>query len=381
MQCQPVVAHGVLYASSPKLRVFALDAATGAPRWSFDPFEGTKTSRWTRIRGLMYRERGDERRIYFGARHWLYALDATTGKPIASFGENGRVDLRLGFEGREPGSVSIRVNTPGVFYEDLLILGSVVPEGLPSAPGDIRAFDVHTGRQRWSFHTIPHPGEPGYDTWPKDAWKYVGGANAWAGLSLDVEARPRLRRDRLGVLRLLRREPTRRQPVRELDPVPEGRDRRARLALPGREARRLGPRLPRRPGPDHDHEGRQAPRRRGADREERPHLRSRPRDRRARLPDGGAAREAVRRAGRAARDHAAPADPATALHATEVHRGSGHRRARRPPARRCWRNGARSARPASTIRRACRARSSSPAWTAAASGAGSPSTRPRACST
>jgi quinoprotein glucose dehydrogenase len=187
MQCQPVVAHGVLYASSPKLRVFALDAATGAPRWSFDPFEGTKTSRWTRIRGLMYWERGDERRIYFGAQHWLYALDATTGKPIASFGENGRVDLRLGFEGREPGSVSIRVNTPGVFYEDLLILGSVVPEGLPSAPGDIRAFDVHTGRQRWSFHTIPHPGEPGYDTWPKDAWKYVGGANAWSGLSLDVK--------------------------------------------------------------------------------------------------------------------------------------------------------------------------------------------------
>lgn len=187
MQCQPVVAHGVLYASSPKLRVFALDAASGAPRWSFDPFEGTKTSRWTRIRGLMYWERGDERRIYFRARHWLCALDARTGKPIASFGENGRVDLRLGFEGRDPGSVSIRVNTPGVFYQDLLILGPVVPEGLPSAPGDIRAFDVHTGQKRWSFHTIPHPGEPGYDTWPKDAWKYIGGANAWAGLSLDVE--------------------------------------------------------------------------------------------------------------------------------------------------------------------------------------------------
>jgi quinoprotein glucose dehydrogenase len=111
MQCQPVVAHGVLYASSPKLRVFALDAATGALKWSFDPFEGSKTSRWTRIRGLMYRERGDERRIYFGARHWLYALDANTGKPVASFGDRGRIDLRLGFEGRDPGGVSIRVNT------------------------------------------------------------------------------------------------------------------------------------------------------------------------------------------------------------------------------------------------------------------------------
>ena len=133
----------------------------------------------------MYWERGDERRLYFGARHWLYALDARTGRPLAGFGERGRIDLRQGFRGRDPRSVSIGVNTPGVFYRDLLILGSVVPEGLPSAPGDIRAFDVHTGRQRWAFHTIPHPGELGYDTWPKDAWRYSGGANAWAGLALD----------------------------------------------------------------------------------------------------------------------------------------------------------------------------------------------------
>ena len=77
------------------------------------------------------------------------------------------------------------MNTPGVFYGDLLILGSIVPEGLPSAPGDIRAFDVDTGRQKWAFHTIPHPGEFGYDTWPPDAWKYSGGANAWSGVALD----------------------------------------------------------------------------------------------------------------------------------------------------------------------------------------------------
>jgi quinoprotein glucose dehydrogenase len=133
----------------------------------------------------MYWERGGERRLYFAAQHWLYALDADTGKPLAAFGRQGRVDLRRGFRGRDPRTVSIRVNTPGVFFGDLLILGSVVPEGLPSAPGDIRAFDLHTGRQRWAFHTIPHPGELGHDTWPKDAWKYTGGANAWAGLSLD----------------------------------------------------------------------------------------------------------------------------------------------------------------------------------------------------
>jgi quinoprotein glucose dehydrogenase len=185
MQCQPVVAHGVLYATSPRLRVFALDAATGALKWSFDPHpDATKPGR-TRIRGLMYWERGGERRLYFGARHWLHALDARTGKPIAGFGRNGRVDLREGFTGRDPRTVSIGLNTPGVFFGDLLILGSVVPEGLPSTPGDIRAFDVQTGEQRWAFHTIPHPGEPGYETWPKDAWRYTGGANAWAGLALD----------------------------------------------------------------------------------------------------------------------------------------------------------------------------------------------------
>jgi quinoprotein glucose dehydrogenase len=185
MQCQPVVAHGVLYAVSPKLRVFALDAATGTAQWSFTPDpDATKPTR-TRIRGLMYWERGDERRVYFGARHWLYALDARTGRPLAGFGRDGRIDLREGFAGRDPRTVSIGMNTPGVFFGDLLILGSVVPEGLPSTPGDIRAFDVHAGRQRWAFHTIPHPGEPGYGTWPKDAWRYTGGANAWSGLALD----------------------------------------------------------------------------------------------------------------------------------------------------------------------------------------------------
>ena len=185
MQCQPVVAHGVLYATSPKLRVFALDAATGVEKWSFNPLEGETTPSRTRIRGLMYWERGSDRRIYFGAKHWLYALDATTGKPLAGFGQQGRIDLRQGFRGRNPHAISVGVNTPGVFFGDLLILGSVVPEGLPSAPGDIRAFDIHTGAQKWAFHTIPHPGEFGYDTWPKDAWTYTGGANAWSGISLD----------------------------------------------------------------------------------------------------------------------------------------------------------------------------------------------------
>jgi quinoprotein glucose dehydrogenase len=185
MQCQPVVAHGVLYGTSPKLRVFALDAATGAEQWSFDPNTDLKSPMRTRIRGLMFWERGEERRIYFAARQWLYALDARTGRPLKTFGTDGRIDLREGFEGRDPRTLSVGLNTPGVFYGNLLIIGSIVPEGLPSAPGDIRAFDVDTGRQQWAFHTIPHPGEPGYETWPKEAWRHAGGANAWSGVSLD----------------------------------------------------------------------------------------------------------------------------------------------------------------------------------------------------
>ena len=185
MQCQPVVANGVLFATSPKLRVFALDAATGTLKWSFSPDPDSKAPSRTRIRGLMYWERGTDRRIYFGARNWLYALDANTGKPVDTFGKDGRIDLREGFRKRDPHAINVGLNTPGVFYGDLLIIGSIVPEGLPSAPGDVRAFDVRTGKQKWAFHTIPQPGEFGYDTWPKDAWKYAGGANAWSGISLD----------------------------------------------------------------------------------------------------------------------------------------------------------------------------------------------------
>jgi len=134
MQCQPVVANGVLFATSPKLRVFALDAATGTLKWSFSPDPDSKAPSRTRIRGLMYWERGTDRRIYFGARNWLYALDATTGKPVDTFGKDGRIDLREGFRDRDPHAINVGLNTPGVFYGDLLIVGSIVPEGLPSAP-------------------------------------------------------------------------------------------------------------------------------------------------------------------------------------------------------------------------------------------------------
>jgi quinoprotein glucose dehydrogenase len=184
MECNPIVVHGTLFATTPKLRLIAVDAASGQLRWSFDPNQGEEVATKLRNRGVTYWEDGTDRRVFLVARQYLYAIDAASGKPITSFGDSGRVDLREGL-GRDPKTQSISATSPGVVYKDLLILGSIVSEDLPASPGDIRAFDVHTGKIRWTFHTIPHPGEYGYDTWPKDAWTYIGGVNDWAGMSLD----------------------------------------------------------------------------------------------------------------------------------------------------------------------------------------------------
>jgi quinoprotein glucose dehydrogenase len=184
IECNPIVVGGVLYATTPKLRLIALDAATGKLRWSFDPNDGVKITHSIRNRGVTYWEDRRDQRIFVVASHWLYALDAQTGARAGSFGQAGRVDLREGL-GRNPHEVSISATTPGVIYKDLLILGGVMSEDLPAPPGDIRAYDVRSGKLRWSFHTIPHPGEFGYETWPKDAWTYSGAANNWAGMSLD----------------------------------------------------------------------------------------------------------------------------------------------------------------------------------------------------
>jgi len=184
MECNPIVVNGVLYATTPKLRVIALEAATGKLIWKFDPDEGLEISNKRRNRGLTYWEDGRDRRIYVGARHFLYALDAATGQPIPTFGVKGRVDLREGL-GRHPAELTVTMTTPGVVYKDLLIVGSSLPEALPSPPGDIRAYELRSGKLRWSFHTIPRPGEFGYDTWPKDAWQHTGGANNWTGMTVD----------------------------------------------------------------------------------------------------------------------------------------------------------------------------------------------------
>jgi quinoprotein glucose dehydrogenase len=182
MQANPIVIDGVMYCTTPKLHVIALNAATGAPIWRFDPNNGAPPASRFRHRGVVVT--GD--RVIFNYRNRLYALDRQTGRPIKTFGDSGWVDLRQGL-GRPVEGLSVSASTPGVVFEDLLIIGSSVPEALPSAPGDIRAFDINTGKLRWSFHTIPHPGEPGYETWPPDAWKIAGGANAWAGVTIDTK--------------------------------------------------------------------------------------------------------------------------------------------------------------------------------------------------
>ena len=184
MQCNPIVIDGVLYATTPRLRVVALDAATGKLLWDFDAHRGRKLTGKQRNRGLVYWASGEDRRIYVGIDEYLYSLNAKTGQPVASFGADGRIDLREGL-GSNAREMTVRATSPGVIYKDLLIQGTLVAEDLPAAPGHIRAFDVRTGRMRWIFHTIPQPGEFGYKTWPEDAWRRIGGANSWAGVTLD----------------------------------------------------------------------------------------------------------------------------------------------------------------------------------------------------
>jgi quinoprotein glucose dehydrogenase len=181
MEGDTIVVKGRMYFASPKGRIFSLNAATGAQNWVYDPAEGKAGNGSGRLRGVCYWTDGTGERILFTSGNRLIAVDANSGKLIESFGDSGKVDLTQNL-GRDPHSVSVNVNSPGVIFKDLIILGST-----GATPGHIRAYSVRTGKLTWIFHTIPQPGEFGYDTWPKDAWKTANGANVWSGLSLDPE--------------------------------------------------------------------------------------------------------------------------------------------------------------------------------------------------
>lgn len=185
IECNPIVIDGIMFVTTAGLKVVALDAATGAQRWVFDPWVG-KEGRGVN-RGVTHWGNGNEARIFFVAGNFLYALNAKDGRPIPNFGTAGKIDLRDGLD-RDVFFLSVGATSPGIIYKDLIIMGSVVGEGpAAAAPGHIRAFDVRTGQRRWIFHTIPHPGEAGYDTWPSNAWRTIGGANSWGGLTLDLQ--------------------------------------------------------------------------------------------------------------------------------------------------------------------------------------------------
>lgn len=185
IQATPIVVDGVLYTTTPALNLIALRADSGTRLWSFDPFAGHERESHAN-RGVVYWSNGTDRRILFTAGRHLFAVDAATGLPIRSFGDSGSVDLGAGLD-RDVGTTQVIATSPGVIYHDLLIQGTRVGEGEGSAPGNVRAFDVRTGRLRWTFHTIPQPGEAGYESWPNGEWERAGGANSWPGMSVDVQ--------------------------------------------------------------------------------------------------------------------------------------------------------------------------------------------------
>lgn len=199
IQCNPIIVDGVLYATSANLTLFALDAKTGKECWKFIPSE--ENSALGVNRGVTYweekesseenaagkkAEKKNDKRILYSFGEYLYAVNALTGKKIETFGDHGRVSLKEGL-GERAKDLMVISNTPGVIYHNSIIMGSRVHEGPLAAPGYIRSFDVKTGKLIWTFHTIPQPGEFGYDTWPSEAWKKIGGANCWSGMTVDHE--------------------------------------------------------------------------------------------------------------------------------------------------------------------------------------------------
>ncbi len=187
IQCNPLVINGVLYGMTPAVQPFAIRADNGSEIWKAD--SGDEENFLSTSRGLVYWAEGPDKRILYTNQSWLMARNAETGELISSFGDNGRTSLKAGL-GAAAGDKFVISNTPGTVFEDLIVMPLRVSEGPDAAPGYIQAFNIRTGKLAWVFHTIPHPGEDGYGTWPPDIYRNesgVGAANNWAGMAVDRE--------------------------------------------------------------------------------------------------------------------------------------------------------------------------------------------------
>lgn len=191
MYANPIIIDGLLYFTTPEVNAVALDAATGKEVWVFKPAQYNPEAKRPfrgRNRGLVFWEDadGNNKRIFDFVKDRVYAMDAKTGELIQSFGENGFIDLRKNLP-VPPDRADIETTTQGIVYKNFLIVGARTPEESPSTPGDVRGYDALTGEFKWIFHTIPQPGEFGYDTWEFEADEQYGGTNPWGGLTLDEE--------------------------------------------------------------------------------------------------------------------------------------------------------------------------------------------------
>jgi len=192
IQCNAIIVDSVLFGTSPQMKLFALNAVTGEQKWVFNPFDSIATADkgfffiLNNCRGIAYwTDHENERRIFYTAGSNLYCINADNGQPIKNFAIDGKLDLHNDLD-RNVNDLFVTSTSPPVIYKNILIVGTRVDEGPIAAPGHIRAYDVRTGKRLWIFHTIPFPGEDGYESWEDStAYKFIGGANAWNGFSLD----------------------------------------------------------------------------------------------------------------------------------------------------------------------------------------------------
>ena len=305
----PLMVGGVLYTSTSLSQVAAIDAVSGETKWVFDPkvYEnglGIPANDGWLHRGVAYWRNGDDERIVIlTAFAQMIALDAKTGKPMPTFGNNGRIDLAEGLR-RPVDRDYYTMSSPPVIVRGVIVAGSSVMDWWghrPSPPGDVRGFDVVTGRLLWTFHTVAQAGEPGVETWEKDSWKETGNTNVWAPMSADEE---------LGYVylpvstpdqRLLRRRSPRRRPLWRKPGLPRRGDRQEGLALSARASRPVGLRPAGRAEPDRHHGRRKAHQGGRAGNQAGLPLRVRSRHGKTGMADRGAAGAGLQRTRRAAR--------------------------------------------------------------------------------